>query len=198
MSVHQSTDLEIRSALHRKRLQSNHNCPSTLVIDELGLAHGKNRIDIAVLNGCLHGYEIKSSKDNLLRLPNQLEAYKKSLQKLTIVTASNHVDEVIDLAPAWCGIILADKGPRGGIRFTTLRKPLINPDIDVVSLAHLLWKKEVIDYLQKLGADSSLLKGTRIELYENLSCFVSVNELVSWIKEQFAKRESWRADLLLL
>jgi hypothetical protein len=39
---------EIRAALHRKALRAFHRCNDTLVIDELGLAHAKARIEIAV------------------------------------------------------------------------------------------------------------------------------------------------------
>src|SRR5690348_7241838 len=116
-----STDDEIRSALHRKKLKRMHACPDTLILDELGLAHASARIDIAVLNGCLHGFEIKSAVDKLSRLPLQLKLYEECLQKLTIVCAERHTTAKI--APIWCGIIQATRGPRGAIDFNTTRRP---------------------------------------------------------------------------
>ncbi len=196
LSMEHTTDIEIRRALHKKVLMSQHKCSSTIVIDELGLAHGKNRIDIAVLNGCLHGYEIKSSKDNLLRLPDQLVEYRRSLQKLTLVVAPNHVDEIVSIAPEWSGIVLADKGGRGAIAFSTVRRSQRNPEVEAVALAHLLWKKEAINFLEELGVEKKLMKGTRLKLYENICSRASINELIDWIKTQFMERESWRADLL--
>lgn len=190
--MHQSSDSEIRSALHKRTLSAHHNNPNSVVIDELGLSHGKNRIDIAVLNGCLHGYEIKSSKDNLYRLPSQLDIYSTSLQKLTIVTAPNHADDVISVAPSWSGIILAEKGPRGGLHFSTIRTASKNPDVCAESLAHLLWKQEAISYLQHLGVSENLNNKARKELYKNISKLSDINELVSWIKLQFMSRENWR------
>lgn len=190
-----SSDLDIRIALHRKVLQSHHQCVSTFVIDELGLAHGRNRIDVAVLKGCLHGYEIKSSKDNLLRLPSQLHEYNRSLQKLTIVAAPNHIEGVISIAPKWCGVVEAYKGPRGGIKFTTLRRTYINPEVDVFSIAHLLWRKEAIQFLETLGVSNSELNIPRKLLYEKIVELASLNEIVTWIKAQFIKRENWRVDL---
>lgn len=195
MLIEQTTDLEIRNALHKKVLRHSHACPKTIVIDELGLAHGKNRIDVAVLNGCLHGYEIKSSKDNLNRLPKQLETYNRSLQKLTIVAASNHIEDIMMLAPKWSGIVVVSKGPRGGMSFSTIRRSSLNPDVDITSLAHLLWKQEVIEYLAQLGLDGQHLKGSRKVLYRTLSRHVTVSELVEWIKVQFLRRESWRVGL---
>jgi hypothetical protein len=188
-------DFEIRSALHKKILQRNHECSSTFVIDELGLAHGKKRIDVAVLNGCLHGYEIKSSKDNLTRLPEQLKEYQRSLQKLTLVVAENHLEEVMTLAPKWCGIFLVTKGSRGGISFSKIQRATVNPNIDTIALAHLLWRKEAIELLVRLGVDDKEIKGSKLKLYENISTLISVKELVIWIKEQFSKRENWRLVL---
>lgn len=190
-----STDIEIREALHRKVLKAYHKCNSTVIVDELGLAHGKKRIDIAVLNGHLHGYEIKSAKDTLLRLPDQLREYRKSLQKLTIVVAPNHLGGVLSIAPEWSGIIEAQKGPRGGINFTTIRKATINPGVDGVALAHLLWRKEAVELLARLGVSEKELNKPRKQLYEIIASEASLAELVSWIKEKFMARETWRVDL---
>jgi hypothetical protein len=73
MTKRETTDFDIRLALHAKRLRRLKTHPNTLVIDELGLAHAKSRIDVAVINGCIHGYEIKSDKDTLDRLSKQID-----------------------------------------------------------------------------------------------------------------------------
>ncbi len=62
-------DRDVRQALRRKVLRDHIGDSSTLVLDELGLRHGTCRVDIAVVNSLLHGYEIKSDADNLARLP---------------------------------------------------------------------------------------------------------------------------------
>ncbi len=146
-----TTDTDIRSALHAKRLRRLKAQPDTLVIDELGLAHAKSRIDVAVINGCIHGYEIKSAKDTLDRLAAQIEIYRQTLQKLTIVSAPRHVCCVLAGAPDWCGVIEAEQGPRGGIYFHVVRNACANPDIDPVMMAHLLWRAEVVYLLSQIG-----------------------------------------------
>ena len=130
-----TSDAEIRAALHRRHLRHQHSQARTLIVDELGLAHAQSRIDIAVINGCIHGYEIKSSRDNLARLSSQLKVYRKTLQKLTFVTASNHLSKVLWEIPAWCGVVNADKGPRGGINFRSIRPAKNNPNVDPSSIA---------------------------------------------------------------
>ena len=119
-----TSDKEIRAALHQKALRRMHACPNTLVVDELGLAHAKVRIDVAVINGCVHGYEIKSATDSLYRLERQLEFYRECLEKLTIVCDEKHARAVLKIAPKWCGILTAKKGPRGGIKFVTVSRAL--------------------------------------------------------------------------
>jgi len=193
--VIQTTDNEIRKAFHEKRLSSYHSCPDTLVIDELGVAHGKNRIDIAIVNGCIHGFEIKSSKDNLLRFSSQLEAYTQCFEKLSVISAENHIEELLSRTPKWCGIILAKKGPRGGISFSTIRRVKNNPNVDIVAMAHFLWKKEVIELLVGLGANKKMLRGSRINLYKNLSEMITTSELSPIIKSLFMNRDDWRVAL---
>ncbi len=51
-------DVEIRQNFHRKILRRQHAQKNTLVIDELGLNHGRCRADIAVVNGHFWGFVI--------------------------------------------------------------------------------------------------------------------------------------------
>src|SRR5262245_54342217 len=140
--MQQSSDSDIRAALHRKKFKSFHGRTDTLIVDELGLVHAKARIDIAVINGCIHGFEIKSAADTLARLPVQLRLYGECLELLTIVCAGKHVAQVRKIAPRWCGILEAAVGPRGGIDFITIRAPKQNPGVKAYKLAHLLWRPE--------------------------------------------------------
>ncbi|EMS0078485.1 sce7726 family protein, partial [Escherichia coli] len=62
-------DIDVRKAVHAKILRDHHKDPDTLIIDEFTMNLGASRADIAVINGLIHGYELKSKSDNLLRLP---------------------------------------------------------------------------------------------------------------------------------
>ena len=123
---------------------------------------------MAVINGFIHGYEIKSAKDTLDRLAAQIEIYRQTLQKLTIVAAPRHIVGVLTHAPEWCGLIEVKLGPRSGIRFHPVRSAAHNPDIEPVMLAHLLWRNEVVDLLTKLGYSPKELRRPRTDLYEML------------------------------
>lgn len=190
--------MDIRHALHDRLQKLYHVKDDHLIVDELSLEHGRNRIDIAVFDSYIHGYEIKSSKDNLLRLQNQLSQYSKSLQKVTFVVAENHCDQVIESTPVWCGVVLVTKGPRGGMYFRSIRRAKLNPNVDFFSLAHVLWKSEVIDILHKKGVTDRLESKTRKDLYQQLNSIMNVQELASEIKFKLLKRGNWRADELPL
>lgn len=185
-------DTDIRIALHAKRLRRVKAQPDTLVIDELGLAHAKSRIDVAVINGCIHGYEIKSARDTLDRFTTQINIYRQTLQKLTVVAAPEHVAGIMSRAPEWCGVLAAEQGPRGGISFHLLRNAAANPEVDAVMMAHLLWRDEVIELLDKAGYAPKELRRPRKQLYEMLCEAMTLREITASIRVFMVQRHSWR------
>ena len=188
----QTRDSEIRVALHRKKLCAYQSAPNTIVVDELGLSHARARIDIAVINGCVHGFEIKSSLDTLQRLPMQLALYSQCLEKLTLVCAPRHIATAEKLVPYWCGIILAEKGARGAVSFETVRRTGTNQEIDPVQLAHLLWRSEALTLLSRLAADHKMMKRPRRDLYRELAALMTVSQLTTAIREFMQLRRVWR------
>ncbi len=100
-------DPQIRSNFHSQKLPKYHNSSNTLVIDELGLKHGKNRADIAVINENLTGYEIKSDEDTLNRLSGQIKAYNDVFNKAAIVVGGRYYRQVKEKVPDWWGIFIA-------------------------------------------------------------------------------------------
>ena len=128
-------DRDIREALHRKVLKEHHGDTNTLVLNELGLRHGACRVDIAVVNGHLHGYEIKSDADTLERLPAQVTAYGAVLDRASLVVGEKYAEKAKALLPDWWGIRVATVGPRGAINFEAVQPIRTNPSIDPVALA---------------------------------------------------------------
>ncbi len=60
-------DSDIRAVLRSRLFLKHPDEADTVVIEELGLCRGQVRVDVAVVNGLLHGYEIKSDRDSLRR-----------------------------------------------------------------------------------------------------------------------------------
>ena len=65
------------------------------------------RIDIAVVNGALHGFEIKSDCDSLDRLSTQIAEYGKIFDFVTLVAGRKLLDYGKATIPKWWGVMLA-------------------------------------------------------------------------------------------
>jgi hypothetical protein len=185
-------DPEIRQCFHKKMLRRYHADQSALVLDELGLMHGAYRADIAIVNGKLIGFEIKSDGDSLYRLKKQIAAYNSVFDRIAIVVSERHRRDVTQKVPKHWGIVVSKKGKRGAIHFKTQRKSKTNPHVDPMSVAQLLWKGEAIEILQQEGAPRHLLNSPRIKLYRRLSKRLPLETLKLTVRTYLKSRSNWR------
>jgi len=191
MSDYDTSDAEIRAHLGQ-RLRREHDPTSTILIEELGLDHGRTRVDIAVLDSSLHGFEIKSSRDTLRRLPNQLSTYSAVFGSLTLVVAPDHLRKLDGMLPSWCGVVVVEKRDGFALDFRVEKRSYRNPNPDPFRVAHLLWKSEAMSLLREYGAEEDPARCTRAQLYEKIARCVSMHDLVSYIRKCFVSREDWR------
>jgi hypothetical protein len=184
-------DADVRLALH-ERLRGTHRLEleSTRFVDELGIA-GQVRVDIAVLNGAFSGYEIKSDRDNLLRLPTQVEVYSKVLDYCTLVVADRHLEHSLELLPSWWGVLRA-RSASGAVMLTKTRSPRLNPRIDRRTLASLLWRSEALDALGQIGADRGIRSRPNAVLWDRLAESMSTRTLRKKVRETLKVRVEWR------
>lgn len=185
-------DADIRKILHE--VEMKRICaadPSTRVIDELGIFEGKFRIDVAVVNGYLHGYEIKSAEDNLNRLQSQQDAYNKVFDKLTLVADEHHVEQAMKIVPPWWGLMVA--GIRNGVPYVDeIWAPRLNPQVDPFAICQLLWKEEAMSILQARKLSAGLWTSRRRVLWETLTFSMDLVELKAIVRETLKNRENWR------
>jgi len=185
-------DAEIRQNFHRKELRRQHIRDDTLVIDELGLNHGKCRADIAVVNGNFIGYEIKSNKDSLRRLNEQVKSYNSVFDKVSIIVGHRHSSSIRKYVPEYWGIIISVRGSRGAVSFEMIRKAQTNKNTEPISIARLLWRDEVVEILQKKDIPNKTLRKPRTVLYEHLVDSLSLLELKQTVRDCFKMRRNWR------
>jgi hypothetical protein len=185
-------DTLIRESFHRQMLRWHHASPHTLVLNELGLRHGKCRADIAIINGSLTGYEIKSDQDSLDRLVEQVRTYSAVFDRALVITGAKHQARVLSLLPKWWGVIVCHQGTRGGIRFETWRTAVRNINVDPIAIAQLLWKSEALELLQNLGEPLSISRHPRSRLYELLVEVIELPQLQNRVRECLKKRRNWR------
>ena len=86
-------DADVRTALRRELEEHFRDDPDTRIVEEMGIWSGSARIDIAVINGELHGYELKSERDRLERPPRQIDLYNRvKIGTIVVVLEPHHGD----------------------------------------------------------------------------------------------------------
>jgi hypothetical protein len=186
-------DRDIRQVLHAELALRFGDDPETLVLDELGLLRGAFRIDLAVVNGVLHGYEIKSEQDTLTRLPAQAVAYSAVFDEVTVVIGNRHISMIEALVPEWWSIVVATAAGRDSVVLEETRGGGRNPSPDAYSIAQLLWKDEALAALETLGLERGLRSKPRPVLSRTLADAMPLDELRETVRRRLRLRLDWRA-----
>ncbi|PEJ21564.1 hypothetical protein COE80_25670 [Bacillus pseudomycoides] len=173
------------------------NCSDTIIINELGICQGQSRVDVAVVNGIMHGYEIKSESDTLERLPRQIEYYNKVFDRVTIVVAVDYLEHVKKMVPKWWGIISV-RNRQGEIKLKKLRQGRANKKIDPFAVSQFLWKDEALEILKEKGLQRGYLSKPKRAILEHLAETIEINELKDLVNLQLKQREGWRDHVLLM
>jgi hypothetical protein len=185
-------DPELRKAVRHTLLASLCKDPNTLVIEELGLRHGAGRIDIAVVNGDLHGYELKSDRDSLRRLPRQIGVYNSVLDRVTLVLTPHHFAQATHMIPSWWEVLLAESAAADEIGFRRIQPGGANPSISALAVAKLLWRDEALRLLEVYGAAKGLRSKPRRIIYSRLVELLDLPQLRAYVRGQLRARKDWR------
>ncbi len=169
---------EIR--LNLRSWVETHMRPSVndVLIDEFGFSNRTKvkapdktfRADLALANGRLVGFEIKSGNDSLYRWPSQCEAYFRVFDEIWLCTHSKHLEKALPITPKEAGIILVDD--LGGM--AVVRKASAHKQLNSYDLSGLLWREE----LETLCADNNLSfksRDTKSVLREIVSQSLSID-----------------------
>ncbi|CAN5237935.1 hypothetical protein BH10CYA1_BH10CYA1_08680 [soil metagenome] len=185
-------ELDVRLALYNheiKAILATH--PGSLVIDELGLMEGSFRVDLAVINSRLHGYEIKSYSDNLDRLPTQQSTYNKIFDRMTLVADERHVAKAVHLVPQWWGLI-SSRTTKGVTVLNEIWPSRQNLEIDPYALSQLLWREEALDALRQRGLDCGVRTKPRKIIWQAVAACLTLEEIRTVIRHKLAARKDWR------
>ena len=186
----QMRDIDIRLALDSDLRRDHGHDSDTMIRHEFGLQEGRRRIDVALLNGHLAGWEIKSDVDTLLRLAGQADVYGKVLDYITIVTTARYVERATAMLPEWWGVIVAERVD-GVVSLEQTRAPRFNVDVDAMSLAQLLWRDEAIQLLRELGEGKGLSSKARWYAWDRLVNTLTLDELRTAVRQQIKGRQEW-------
>ena len=197
LKMHQlpTSDKSIRTAFKSTLFNKYKKQKETRIIEELGLSNGAARVDIAVVNGVIHGYEFKSDIDTLIRLPEQMNVYNSVLDKVTLVVGKNHLYNAIHLIPDWWGIVIAKVvNTENMVKFFEIRKSKSNPERDSLAIAKLLWREEALKILEELNHAKGVKSKQKHFIYERLVENLNQELLSKKVRRQLITRVGWRVD----
>ena len=92
-----------KAALTHRILLGKHSLNTASMLTEFRA--GECRADIAILNGTITVYEIKSERDSLARLERQIRNYRRVFARIVVIAAENHVKEVLQCTPSEVGVM---------------------------------------------------------------------------------------------
>lgn len=172
-----------KAALTHKILLGVHSLRTASMLTEFRV--GGCKADLAILNGTSTVYEIKSERDKLDRLENQISAYRKVFAKVNIVTGENHVDSILSFAPADVGVMLLNDR----FQISTIRDAINCPEkIVPTSVFDSIQRNEAIKILGQLNVDIPDVPNTKIyqvmrECFETLPPIALHDCMVRVLKE---------------
>lgn len=163
------------------------------VIPELALC-GRVRVDVAILNGYMSGFEIKSPRDTLRRLPTQAEVYSEVLDFATLVVGGRHQANAVSLVPPWWGVLSATV-VGDEVELVEERRGTQNPAVSKRSLSLLLWRDEALDELGQRDLADGVRSLSRAALCGLLASTLELDDLRDTVRRRLKGRKGWRSDL---
>lgn len=185
-------ELDVREAVRAGPLRKYIRDSDSRVIDELAICLGEARIDIAVVNGKLSGYELKSESDTLTRLPRQIDAYGRVFDEVTLVLDRRHVDAAALIVPGEWGLIEVSRNRQKKPTIKQVRSSMPLRAQDPYSIAQLLWKSEALEVLSRVTRTQAPVSKSRSWIWTRLVESLSLPKLKHEVRQALKHRLDWR------
>ena len=183
-------DKDVRNAVRQQLSQQHAGDLNTRIVEEMGVWSGSVRIDLAVINGELSGYELKSDRDTLERLPLQARLYSRVFDRVTLVASERHVDKALSRIPEWWGITVALE-EADTVLLRSRRPSQPNPAQDPYLVAQFLWKEEALSVLASLGMKKGWTGKRLKEIHQKLASELPITELAAYVRNALKRRQNW-------
>lgn len=186
-------ELDVRQSLRNLLAEAYGQEPETRILDELPVCSGERRVDVAVINGELAGYEIKSDVDKLLRLAGQSSTYAQVFDRMWLVVGERHYEDAVAAVPDWWGVQLAR--PAGdSVTISRLRDADRNQaGQDPMAIARLLWRDEAVALLDEFQiGGSKLRRGSKRHMHTALAETLNLDTMKARVRAILQAREGWR------
>jgi hypothetical protein len=192
-TAHPLGDPEIRALLKARVFAAKDKTTvRPVLIEELGLLRRRVRVDIAVVGDLIHGYEIKSDRDTLRRLPRQVMVYGEICDRATLVVGARFVEDALEILPSWWGVFAVLSGKSGINRLVRRRASRPNPARSARSLAEFLWMEEALRLLEARGGVRGYRGKPRSVLWDRICDLYTVDEIASEVRLRLkARPRAW-------
>ena len=146
-----------KTALMHRVLLGTHSLATAAMLTEFRV--GPCKADVVILNGTSTVYEIKSERDNLDRLQNQMTSYLQVFARVNVITGQNHLASILSSVPNEVGVlVLTDR-----LRISTVREAHSNLDrISPSVVFNSLQRDEAQRILEGNGCSIPALPNTQI------------------------------------
>lgn len=157
-----------RSAITKNILLGKHSLKTASMLTEFRA--GLCKADIVILNGTSTVYEIKSDRDSLNRLSNQISNYQKVFAKVYVIAGQSHVNEVTRNTSSEVGVMellsrnrirtirkAIDRSDRicpssifESLRIEEARQILINAGTEIIDVPNIILRNTMRDCFRKM------------------------------------------------
>lgn len=134
-----------KAAITHKILLGTHSLQTAVMLNEFRACN--NKADSVILNGTSTVYEIKSERDSLTRLEQQISSYRKVFAKVNVITGENHLNSVLTTVPQDVGVLLLTDR----FQISTIREAINSPERTI--------PEAIFDSIQLLEAKKILKNG---------------------------------------
>jgi hypothetical protein len=178
----------LRQAVHLYAARAYGHDTTAVIADEVEIGRGRARADVAVVNGELHAYELKSDHDSLRRLPTQLQVYAEAFPYVWIAASDRHLNACAAASPSWIGILAV---VAGADEAQLVREARPSPHWRATQMAELLWRDEIKTSLAEREALGGLRTATRSTLANHLARLLTIEELSAEVRKHLKGRLAW-------
>lgn len=183
------TEAELR-AFVRESLSARASKPGVRLFEELGIEGGAARVDLALVADGLEAFELKSDLDNFGRLHNQIHAYNRVFDRITIVTGESLGSAALEVMPRWWGIWAVRRLKSGKLALRKVRDAVENPRQETRSLATLLWRDEAAQVLLDETGEAPPKRASHGQLCEWIAERVQLSSLRPHVARRLVNRQA--------
>ena len=180
------TEAAVRQSLRAELLSGTR--ANVEAIFEFWVPKSNERADVATIGTSIDGFEIKTERDTLRRLPRQAGAYGRVFDRCHAVLASRHVSRAVEILPPWWGIRVIEDG----LTFSTLRPAEVNGGVDPETLVRILWRDEAYSALCNIGEPPDPRVG-RFRMWQMLLTLLDVEDVKRVVRQDLLDRDSSQA-----